>query len=82
MGMRDNEIKELDKDIIGGILKSLRSFLSIAKEEEDIAELIEKIQISFAARFLKTTYLEKRLKGVSEIRGIIEKVDARTTLDR
>lgn len=36
----------------------------------------------FASRFLKTTYLEKRLKGVSEVRSLIERVDAKTTIER
>jgi len=36
----------------------------------------------FAQRFLKTTYLEKRLKGVSDVRTLIEKVDAKAMIER
>lgn len=38
--------------------------------------------MSFAARFLKATYLEKRLKGVADIRFLIERVNVREQLDR
>lgn len=43
MGMRDKEIKELDKEILPGVLIQLNSFLSIAKPDEVNAELVEKI---------------------------------------
>lgn len=33
MGMKDKEIKELDKDALSNLLKQLRLFLSISKEE-------------------------------------------------
>jgi hypothetical protein len=82
MGMRNKEIKELDKDSLPAVFQSYRSFLQLAKSEEEIAELVEQIQLSFASRFLKTTFLEKRLKGVSDIRQLIERVEARATLDK
>ena len=41
LGMRDKEIKELDKDILPGTLQSFRAFLQIAKSDDEIAELIE-----------------------------------------
>ena len=56
--------------------------MSITKGEDEISELIEKIQMFFASRFLKTTYLEKRLKGVSDVRALIERVDAKSTIER
>lgn len=74
MGMRDKEIKELDKEALPAVLHSLSVFLQVAKDDDVIAELIEKIQLAFAARFLKTTYLEKRLKGVADLRTLIERV--------
>jgi hypothetical protein len=42
--------------------------------------MIEEMQLSFAVRFLKTTYLEKRLKGVSDLKYLIDKVHARAVL--
>lgn len=82
MGMSDKEIKELDKDILPEVLNSFRSFLALAKDEAESSQQIEEMQLSFAVRFLKTTYLEKRLKGVSDLRHLIEKVHARAVLQR
>ena len=78
--MSEKEIKELDKDCLPSVLAQLRQFLQIKKGDAEISELIEQIQLSFAARFLKTTFLEKRLKGVSDIRHLIERVGAKDQL--
>jgi hypothetical protein len=43
--------------------------------EEQTAELIEMNQLHIALRFLKSTYLEKRLKGISDIKNMIERVE-------
>ena len=43
--------------------------------------LIEQIQLALAAQFLKTNFLEKRLKGVSDIRQLIERVGARDSIE-
>lgn len=43
MGMRDNEIKELDKDSLASFLKSFKCFLPLSKNESEIAEIIENI---------------------------------------
>jgi hypothetical protein len=82
LGMRDKEIKEMDKEVLPGVLNQLNNFLQISKGDDVIAELIEKIQLSFAERFLKTTYLEKRLKGVADLRTLIERVQARHQIER
>jgi hypothetical protein len=82
MGMRDNEIKELDKDSLANFLKQFKAFLLLSKSESEIAEIIENIQIKFASRFLNTTYLEKRLKGVADVRSLIERVNARISIAR
>lgn len=82
MGMRDKEIKELDKDRLSALLTSFRAFLRIAKPSSEIAELAEQVELSFATRFLKTTYLEKRLQGISDLRQLVESTGARWTLER
>ena len=74
MQMSDKEIKELDKEALPGVLQQFQQFLQITKADDVIAQTVETIQLAFAARFLKTTYLEKRLKGVTDIRGLIERV--------
>ena len=82
MGMRDKEIKELDKDSLASVLAALRPFLQLAKADSEISELLEQIQLSFATRFLKTTYLEKRLQGLTDLRQLVERADARFLLER
>lgn len=80
-GMRDKEIKELDKDALSTLLNQFRLFLAISKDEKEISELVEQLQLSFATTFLKTTYLEKRLKGISDLRILIERIEAREIRD-
>lgn len=82
MEMRDKEIKELDKDTLAGLIASFRTFLRIAKPAAEIAELAEQIELSFATRFLKTTYLEKRLQGLSDLRRLADGTGARWALER
>jgi hypothetical protein len=81
LNMRDHEIKEIDKDVLATVLRSYQNFLGITKEEEELAEIQEKYQIYFAARFLKTNYLEKRLKGVYDVRKLIERIEAKENID-
>lgn len=33
-------------------------------------------QLNMALKFLKSTYLEKRLKGISEIKSMIERIES------
>jgi len=80
--MSNLEIKELDKDSLQRVLQQFRMFLQIALPDNKISELIEKINLSFAVRFLNTNYLEKRLQGVGEVRNIIERVEAKSILER
>jgi hypothetical protein len=82
MGMTDKEIKELDKEGLPDVLASYRTFLALAKDDGETAKQIEEMQLSLAVRFLKTTYLEKRLKGVGDLRHLVEKVHARAVLQR
>ena len=39
------------------------------------------MQLTFSVRFMKTTYLEKRLKGISDLRTLIERVDAKAIFE-
>lgn len=82
LGMTDKEIKELDKDGLAEVLYSFKCFLTLGTEDNEASRQIEDIQLSFAVRFLKTTYLEKRLKGVSDLRNLIERAHARAVLGK
>lgn len=81
LNMRDKEIKVLDKQSFENILLSLRFILALAKDEDEVQQTIEKIQIDMATKFLKSTYLEKKLFGLQDFRSLIDRVEARKMLD-
>lgn len=73
--MTEKELKEIDKESVTKVLNELRDFFTLSMSEPETAELIEMNQLSMALRFLKSTYLEKRLKGISDIKLLIERID-------
>lgn len=74
--MSEKELKEVDKDVVGRVLMDLKDFLSLAMSEQETYQLVEQTQLFVALRFLKSTYLEKRLKGLNDIKLIIDKIEA------
>ena len=68
--------RSTDKSVVQNrlILSLDQETIDLSKSENEISELIEHIELSFADRFLKSTYLEKRLKGINDIKRIIDKV--------
>jgi len=73
--MTEKELKEIDKEIIGRVLNELKDFLTLYLTEEETAEIVETNQMLVALRFLKSTYLEKRLKGISDIKMMIDRLE-------
>ena len=71
--MTERDIKEVDKDEIGWVIQELRSFLVIGAPAEDTARTVETSQLYLALRFLKSENLEKRLKGLNDIRHMVER---------
>lgn len=73
--MSEKELKEIDKESVGRVLNDLKDFMTLALTEVETAEIIESNQLLVALKFLKSTYLEKRLKGISEIKLMIERLE-------
>jgi ubiquitin carboxyl-terminal hydrolase 9/24 len=73
--MTEKELKEIDKESVGRVLNDLRDFFYPSMNENETAELIESNYLNIALRFLKSTYLEKRLKGISDIKLMIERIE-------
>jgi ubiquitin carboxyl-terminal hydrolase 9/24 len=73
--MTEKELKEIDKESVGRVLNDLKDFLTLSLTDIETAELIEANLLQVALRFLKSTYLEKRLKGISEIKTMIERIE-------
>lgn len=73
--MTEKELKEIDKESVGKVLNELKEFFVLAMNDSETSELIESNQLNIALRFLKSTYLEKRLKGISDLKFIIERIE-------
>jgi hypothetical protein len=52
----------------------LNQVLSIGMVKEERAKIIELTELKIGLRFLKSTNLEKRVKGLQDIRYMIERV--------
>jgi hypothetical protein len=73
--MTEKELKEIDKESVGRMLNDLRDFLSLGLNDAETSEIIESNILIMALRFLKSVYLEKRLKGISDIKNMIERIE-------
>ena len=58
----EKEIRNIKKETIDYILKVLRSVLSHMMPIEERNKLLEQINVSFATKMLKTTFLDKRIQ--------------------
>lgn len=73
--MSEKEVKELEKDQIFQMLNNLTDFFRLGLDDNDIAKLSETMTLQLSLRFLKSENLEKRLKGLNEIRLMVERVN-------
>ena len=74
--MSEKEIKEIDKEVVSKVLNDIKDFLSLHYTDAETSELVESNQLFMAHRFLKSTYLEKRLKGLNHIKNMIDRIEA------
>ena len=73
--MPEKELKEIDKESVGRVLLDLKDFLTLALSDIETAEIIEANSLNISLRFLKSNILEKRLKGIMEIKIMIERIE-------
>ena len=71
--LSDNEIKELDKDILRGIIDVLKRYMIIIQPQEadKIGELKE---LQIAQKYLRCPFFEKKVRGINELKEIYNKV--------
>lgn len=71
--LSENEIKELDKDILRGIIEVLKEYMFIIQpsEADKLAELRE---LQIAQKYLRCPFFEKRVRGINELKEIYQKV--------
>lgn len=74
--MTEKELKEIDKESISRVLKDLKDFLTLSMNDMETAQFIELNQLNMSFRFLKSTYLEKKLKGLQEIKTMISAIES------
>ena len=67
------ELKDLVKDHIAEILQKTRKLLNECLKKIDL-EQIEKADLNLTLKLFKSPFMEKRLKGLIEIKEFIEKV--------
>ena len=71
--MRDDEIKELDKEIPRQVLKLLKEYIDLIdpSNSDKITELHE---LNIAQKYLRSPYFEKRVRGINDLKEIYQKV--------
>eukprot|EP00742_Colponemidia_sp_Colp-10_P004877 GILJ01005210.1.p1 GENE.GILJ01005210.1~~GILJ01005210.1.p1 ORF type:complete len:2590 (-),score=405.82 GILJ01005210.1:174-7943(-) len=77
IGMSDEELKFVDRDAVQSVLDEMHPLLVVAYKGTATDELVENLELTMALRFLQSSFLEKRLKGVTEIKEMVERVEKR-----
>jgi len=68
-------MKDLDKDLAMKLLQKAQQLLCKYYNPNEIYEFTEIAELELAFKFLTCQYLEKRLKGINEIKEISEKIE-------
>jgi hypothetical protein len=79
--LSDNEIKELDKDILRGIIDVLKRYMIIIQPQEadKIGELKE---LQIAQKYLRCPFFEKRVRGINELKEIYHRASTAQSKNR
>lgn len=72
--MTEKNLKDADKDVMTRLVSGLKHFLMLSHTEKETAQIIETTQLYVSLRFLQCGNLEKRLKGLNDIRTMVERV--------
>jgi hypothetical protein len=72
--MTEKNLKDTDKDAMTKLVNGFKQFLMLANTEKETAQIIETMQLYVSLRFLQCGNLEKRLKGLNDIRTMVERV--------
>ena len=75
--LTEKEIKDVDKNFLYTFVNDVRIVLEKHFKEEEVCEFIEKVKLELSLRFLTSPFLEKRLKGINEIKEISERIEYR-----
>lgn len=70
--MNEKDIKDVNKDEVSSLIFGMQLFLKVGYSMEATAQMVETTKLQMALRYLRSSNLEKRLKGVSDIKSMIE----------
>lgn len=72
--LSENEIKELDKDILKGIIDVHKEYMVIIEPKEEAEKFAELRELHVAEKYLRCPFFEKRVRGINELKEISFKV--------
>jgi ubiquitin carboxyl-terminal hydrolase 9/24 len=72
--LNEKDIKDVNKDEVQSLIFGMQQFLKVGFSFDQCAAMIETIKLQMALRYLRSSNLEKRLRGVSDIKNMIEQV--------
>lgn len=72
--LSENEIKELDKDILKGIIDVHKEYMIVIEPKEEAEKFAELRELHVAEKYLRCPFFEKRVRGINELKEISFKV--------
>jgi ubiquitin carboxyl-terminal hydrolase 9/24 len=72
--MSEKEVKNCSKDQVDNVLRDLNRILGLGMSLSESALVVESTELFIALRFLKSSNLEKRLKGLQDIKFMIDRI--------
>lgn len=70
--VNEREIKDLDRDLVAQLMHEAKELFLKYFQKNIIIQISERLELDLALKFLKSPYLEKKLKGINEIKEISE----------
>lgn len=70
----EKEMKDLDTNLAFSLLRDIPLLFEEIPQKE-FSKISEETELSFCLKLLKCCYLEKRLKGINELKDFIDRVD-------
>jgi hypothetical protein len=72
--LAESEIKELDKDILKGIIDVLKEYMLVISPKQEAEKSAELRELAVAEKYLRCPFFEKRVRGINELKEIYYKV--------
>jgi ubiquitin carboxyl-terminal hydrolase 9/24 len=68
------DVKNCDKVQIDNVIFNLKHMLQLGMTNEERNKIVELTDLQVGLRYLKSQYLEKRIRGLQDIRFMIDRV--------